>query len=164
MTFTNGLVANTGLSGQITVFAQTNTDQCTNPEVNRACKVMSASRADDVLGSSPLGGFKGSSGVERGRPYDLCVYTGRNGVGTFQIERWRSSKELRRAIVNGAKRAGWTRLDLGDVAAFQQGPGGRIATLSIAIGHDKLDIFVSGRGGAGGIVRRLAPAAVRLVR
>jgi hypothetical protein len=164
VTFTNGILSDSNLTGHINVYAQTKTDQCSNPDINRACRVMRQSGAESVLGPSPLGGFRGAGGVESGRPYELCVYTGRNGVGTLHLERWKSSTDLRRSIVRSAKRAGWKPVDLGDTAASFQSPNGRFATVAIAIGRDKLDVVVSNKGGAAGLMTKLARPAARLVR
>jgi hypothetical protein len=162
VTFTNGVLTEGELTGQINVYAQTNTDQCANPDVNRACRVMRQSGAEAVLGPPVLGGFKGSSGVAMGRPYQLCLYAGMQGLGIFDLERWKSSAELRRAIGLSAKRAGWKTVNLGDTAAFYTSSSGKLASVAIAIGHDKLDVQVSNRGGAGAVVMRLARPAVRL--
>jgi hypothetical protein len=55
-------------------------------------------------------------------------------------------------------------VDLGDTAASFQSPNGRFATVAIAIGRDKLDVVVSNKGGAAGLVTKLARPAARLVR
>jgi hypothetical protein len=68
--FTNGLVSNTHLKGEIQIYAQANTDQCDSPTSNRACNVLRRAGAASVLGPPPPreGGFgPGGSGVEGGR-------------------------------------------------------------------------------------------------
>jgi hypothetical protein len=85
-----GLVSNSDLKGEIHVFVQANTDQCTTPGPTRACSVLRRAGAESVLGPKPPegGGFgPGGSGVEGGRPYVLCTYTGLKGLGVLNIDR-----------------------------------------------------------------------------
>jgi hypothetical protein len=77
-----GLVSNSDLKGEIHIFAQANTDQ--------GVQRVASCRSRVVLGPKPPegGGFgPGGSGVEGGRPYVLCTYTGLKGLGVLNIDR-----------------------------------------------------------------------------
>ena len=71
------------------------------------------------MGSPILGGFAGHTGVRKGRRYSNCSYKGMPGVANMDIERWRSSKQLR-TFVKDQERAGARHLNLGDRGAIAE--------------------------------------------
>jgi len=165
VTFTNGLVSNSTLRGKVHIYAQASADQCTAPKPNRACTILRRAGAESVLGPKPPegGGFgAGGSGVERGRPYVLCTYTGLKGLGVLIIERWGSSTDLRRTLTRRAKAGGWRPVHFGDAAYILDTPNH--AFLNIAVGRDKVGLEVSNDKGPTSQALRLGQRIVPLVR
>ena len=163
VTFTNGMTDGSGLLGEIKIFAQTSTTQCQPAPTNRACRILVEAGARGVLGPF-LFGLRGSSGVEQGRPYTLCSYTGTSGLGTLHIHRFRSSQDLRNWIRRKHRVAGWPYERIGDVAISFLAPGGKHAFLQFAIGRERFSLSVSSDRGPLAQVEALARGAAQHAR
>ena len=162
VTFTNGLLSGE-LTGKIQVFAQTQTDQCAVTAGNRACRVLRAAGAEALFGRPALHGYSGHTGTRKGRPYVSCTYGGIAGVATLDIERWRSSKQLRDFIKSEERVPGAERVDLGDRAAMIS-PDPNALGLHIAVGRQKLALVVATDAGGRSKTLQLGENAVPLVR
>jgi len=158
VTFTNGALNGHDIKGTITVHAQTNADQCKNPNQNRACRALNNAAVQGVLGL-PLydgeDGFAGSSSNENGHPTVDCAYVGKEGVGTLDIARWRSARDLRKHVRKACEILQCQPLELGSVAGIRD--DGNHAVVLVALGHDGIGMTVTNRSGAGA-------AAILLVR
>jgi hypothetical protein len=188
VSFTNGVLA-TGvtLAGTVKITATTGTEQCQGPRPNQACRVLRAAGAATVLGPLLLPtGARGVGGVKDGRPFLFCGWSGGHpqppppprlpgappepdgppgiaSVGSLEIDRWSSSKQLRAWIRRKHRVAGWRHVRFGDVAIFFE-RGDKIAFLQMAIGRLRVSVSVSGNGGSTSQVLRLAQGAVRELR
>ena len=163
VTFTNGIVGGNALLGTVRIFAQADAEQCGGPS-NRACTVLQASGARGLLGPDvpDIGGFSGHSGVEHGRPYVSCGYRGMGGVAGLHIDRWRSSKQLRRWIRRKSKSPGWRTLKQGDAGVILE--AGAHTFIDMAVGRQKLSVEATAPGGGTSAALRIANEAVPLIR
>lgn len=163
VTFTNGSLLPSAVEGKIKVFAQTQTDQCKAAPTNRACRVLKAAGAEALFGPPALHGFAGHTGTRKGRPYASCSYGGRIGVATLDLERWRSSKQLRAFIKSEERVPGARRVDLGD-GATMVAPNPNAVGIHVAVGRQKLAVVVAADAGGTSKSLQLAENAVPLVR
>jgi hypothetical protein len=163
VTFTNGIVGGNALLGTVRIFAQTDAEQC-GGQSNRACTVLAGAGARGLLGpdAPDIGGFAGHGGVEHGRPYVFCAYKGMEGVASLQIDRWRSSKQLRRWIRRKGKSPGWRTLKQGDAGVVLE--AGTHTFIDLAVGRQKLFVGVTAQGGGTSPALRIANEAVPLIR
>jgi hypothetical protein len=160
VTFTNGVLDHASrLVGPIKIYAQTSTDHC-KPPANRACRILVDAGAPSVLGSA-FTAPRGHTGIEGGRRYVTCGYTGRAGVGLLQIQRWPSAKRLRAWIRRKHEVGRWPYIHLGDLAIAFSAPDNKHAFVQIAVGRERLSISVSGANGSTSQALRLATGVVR---
>lgn len=151
VTFTSGVLDGDGMTtGTITIFTQTDSDQCQDPNDNRACRALVKAGVGGVMGS-PLypgrSGLGGSKDIEDGRLVVHCVYTGRGGVANLSISRWTSPQEMRRSLGASCKSINAEPLKLGDLACVGS-QGEQHAWVGVALGHDNIVVQVSKQSGA----------------
>ena len=159
VTFTNGLLSGE-LTGKIQVFAQTQTDQCTTPSNNQACRVLVQTGVPRLIGTPTLS-TGGHIGVRKGRRYSSCSYAGGTGVANIDIERWGSSKQLRN-FVKAQERSGGRHVDIGDRGTLGEIEGS--AVVYVAVGRQKLVVLVSSTAGSTSIALQIAESAVPIIR
>jgi hypothetical protein len=167
VTFTNGLLNHTStLKGDIKIYAQTNADQCADPE-KRGCRILREAGARALLGPDPprVGGFRGHEGVnDAGQRRSSCTYTGAQGLGILDIDRWRSSKQLRRWIRRKDDTVGWETVKLGDAAIQFENATCCHTVVQVAVGRDRLTVQVNRDGGGStSQALRLAREAIELL-
>jgi hypothetical protein len=162
LTFTNGFLKDSSLTGTIHIYAQAQADQCKGLG-NKACRVLDGAGARGLLGPDlpSIGGDAGRGGVSHGRRYTSCAYKGKGGIGNLQIDRWPSSKALRRWLAQKGKAGGWEKIELGDSAIILTASGHTFA--QIAVGRQRLSISVHGPGNRANAVA-LANQAIPQVR
>jgi hypothetical protein len=159
VTFTNGNRAGAGITGEITIHAQTDADQCQPPTPdNRACKVLSKASVSGLLGP---GSFPFHSQHRDGdAAIWICFYTGSQGEVNFNLARSfnRSAQEVRRGVRRQIEQLGLERLDAGDLAgigSFTDDDGKTFGIVVMAVGRENA-LFIIGPGAQRQNARTLA--------
>jgi hypothetical protein len=162
VTFTNGFLSSTAISGRILIYAQAKASQCKGPPAP-ACGVLNEAGARSQLGPDlpRIGGFSGHRGTRAGRAYSSCAYRGIQGLATIDITRWSSSRALRAWIKRKSHSPGWRPVSLGDAGTVFERPGH--AFVQVAVGRKRLTISVHG-GGATATAVQLAADAIPQIR
>jgi hypothetical protein len=162
VTFTNGIVSANSLLGTVKIHAQSDAEHCGQP-TNRACLVLSSAGARGLLGPDlpDIPGFAGHDGVTHGRPYTECAYKGFGGVGFLQIQRWSSSRQVRRWMARKAHSPGWRPVRFGDAALIFEAPVGGHVFVQVALGRQLLTVEATVEGGATSTALRLTEGAIR---
>jgi hypothetical protein len=159
VTFTNGKLGGGGITGEITIHAQTDADQCQPPTPdNRACKLLSKARVGSLLGP---GSFPfHSQSRDDDHAVWICFYNGSGGEVNFNLARSfnRSPREVRRGVRRQIEELGLERLDAGDLAGigtFTDDEGKTFSLVVMAVGRENA-LFIIGPGAQRQNARTLA--------
>ncbi len=115
VTFTNGNLGGGKIEGSITIHAQTQTQACTSPLGNAACKALEQGGVEQILGG---GGTY--TPVARVRAYSSCAYGhGQNKPAAgLQITHAKDSKSARALARYFIRHSHARRVNVGDVAGI----------------------------------------------
>jgi hypothetical protein len=139
VTFTNGNLSGGKIEGSITIHAQTQTQACTNPLGNPACKALEEGGVEQIFGGG--GTF---TPVARIRAYSSCAYGhgGNKPAAGLQITRannGKSARALARFFIRHARHRGIDirRVNVGDVAGIfsKEDNGVKAHFMVVAVGR-----------------------------
>jgi hypothetical protein len=120
VTFTNGHMTGGGITGEITIHAQNNADQCQPPAPdNRACKLLRDAKVGALLGSGTFP-FETQDRDSESVTWQ-CFYTGNSGEVNLNLIRALnlSAKEVRQNARRQIEQLGLQRLEgVGDIAGI----------------------------------------------
>ena len=159
--FTNGALGIRTITGTITVRAQTSAEQCTNPLLNRACRLLDRAQVQAMVGRPAT--FDGAE-VFIGRRIKSwsCRYDQLEEpfeiVGLTVTRRQRGS-QARRAIHGLIEEAEYHRIDIGDVAGIRTIDDPEFPSSSavvVAVGREWFIITAYFRAKAITLARRVA--------